>query len=145
MAIDVDGTGFITHNNFQNALQENPNLPDVTSLFVNLDVDHSGQIAYNECLAATLRFKEDVDELALVEAFHDIDVNGTGVISSSDLAGAISDINEDEAREMLYQALGHREDPDPKVEQHQFIALFRKQNHAQRHQKWIQSFVAPIL
>ena len=142
-AIDVDRTGFITHEEFLSACDKHPNL--LASLFETLDMTGDGKIAYNEFLAATLNFKDEVvvDENSLIEAFDFMDKSSNGVITAHGLAIAMS-ISQDAAREMLYEAVGHREDPDPQVTLHQFVSLIRqdKQNTSRRTSLiWMQNVV----
>ena len=101
---------------------------ELTSDFLDLDLDRSGTISFNEYVAAVLLTTDHIDDITLIKAFHQMDASGTGFISVSDLRDLMGDITEDEAREMLYEAIGHREMAEPILNQKQFMDAFRTKN-----------------
>lgn len=48
-------------------------------------MDGDQTIEYREFLASSIRFKEDIEDAALVEAFYSIDVDGSNTIEAADI------------------------------------------------------------
>jgi Ca2+-binding EF-hand superfamily protein len=127
--IDVDRNGYITHEEFFQALKVNSKVTDdLISDFLDLDLDRSGTISFNEFVAAVLLYTDRIDDNTLIKTFHHMDPSGTGFISVSDLCHVMEDVTADEAREMLYEAIGHREMAEPTLTQKQFMNAFRTKN-----------------
>lgn len=127
--IDVDRNGYITHEEFFQALKVNSKVTDdLISDFLDLDLDRSGTISFNEFVAAVLLYTDRIDDNTLIKTFHHMDPSGTGFISVSDLCHVMEDVTADEAREMLYEAIGHREMAEPILTQKQFMNAFRTKN-----------------
>lgn len=127
--IDTDRDGYITHEEFVQALNDNPKVTrSLTADFLDLDIDRSGTISFNEYVAGELLYAGSIDDVTLIKAFHHMDPSGTGYISVSDLCDVMEDVTADEAREMLYEAIGHREMAEPILTQKQFMNAFRTKN-----------------
>jgi Ca2+-binding EF-hand superfamily protein len=139
-AIDVDNTGFITHDEFINTLKSISKLPnDALMRFLEVDDDQTGKISFSEFLSAILRATGNIDESILIKAFHTMDPSGTGFINVSDLCDLWEDISVDESREMLYEIIGHREMSEPMLNQRQFIDAFSSKG--KKRKSWLSRFI----
>lgn len=85
---DTEDTGTLNLLELKNALHKvNPDMSDETieTIFKGIDQDHSGEIHYNEFLAALAESQGLVTQERLAEAFDRIDAEGKGYISHDDL------------------------------------------------------------
>lgn len=88
--LDSQGTGTITLVDLQNALGQmhsDKHMDDATieKLFQGIDVDRSGQVHYNEFLAAVAESQGLITMEHLAGAFDRLDSSGKGYISKDDL------------------------------------------------------------
>jgi Ca2+-binding EF-hand superfamily protein len=149
-AIDVDNTGFITHDEFTNALRSRFKLPsDILVRFLEVDSDQTGKISFSEFLscilcASTTNDKKDknhtIHESILIKAFQTMDPSGTGFIDVMDICDLWSDVTVEESREMLYDVIGHREMADPTLNLNQFLDAFRIKKEKKR-TNWLNRFL----
>ena len=104
--IDVDNSGTITFDEFQNAMSQYPEIPEpqVRRLFDSVDLTHNGQIDYNSFLAATLTAQQTIGEPTLRTAFSVLDRDCDGIITKDDLMATVGQAcSEAEIDEMLNQ------------------------------------------
>jgi len=90
--IDTDDSGTIDIGEFENAMKSVSTiaLDDVRRIFQSIDVNDSGEIDYTEFLAATVSSHTTcIGHKSLRAAFSMLDSDGDGLISRSDLNGAL--------------------------------------------------------
>jgi len=107
--LDKKSTGTIDLAELKQALQEMKfdDLSDdkIEKLFKGVDVDNSGEIHYNEFLAAVAESQGLITQERLAEAFDRIDSDGKGYISKQDLRNVLgSDCNDNLVNRMMDQA-----------------------------------------
>jgi Ca2+-binding EF-hand superfamily protein len=146
-AIDFDNTGFITHDEFANALRSRFNLPnDVLVRFLEVDTDQTGKISFSEfltyilCASGTHGINSTIQESILIKAFQTMDPSGTGFIDVTDICDLWNDVTVEESREMLYDVIGHREMADPTLNLNQFLDAFRV-SKGKRRTSWLNRFL----
>jgi len=85
--LDVAKNGFITLSELREVLH-NHNVSDieVESMFNEIDQDHSGTIDYSEFIAAAMQKRVYLDEERLHDAFHRLDVEGSGFLTQEGLS-----------------------------------------------------------
>ena len=84
--LDTSKNGFITLDQLKEILQHH-NVPpiEVEKMFNDIDQDHSGTIDYSEFIAAAMQKRVYLDEERLHDAFHRLDVEGTGFLTKEGL------------------------------------------------------------
>jgi Ca2+-binding EF-hand superfamily protein len=91
-AIDTDGSGAISRDEFASAMKGHPQLKEseVLHLFEQLDFSKQGEVSYNEFLAATLGMAAGpIDEDRVRVVFERLDTDGDGIVTRDDLLGAL--------------------------------------------------------
>lgn len=110
VALDAEGDGIITLVDLKTALQNmhsDKGFDEATieKLFIGIDQDNSGQIHYNEFLAAVIESQGLITMEHLAETFDRLDSNGKGYISKDDLKDLLgSDYNEETVDRMIEEA-----------------------------------------
>ena len=72
-------------------IQEGVEEAEVEAIFNGIDQDHSNAIDYSEFLAATMQKRTYMDEERLHDAFHALDLSGSGYITEKDLSALLGD------------------------------------------------------
>ena len=84
--LDVAKNGFITLDQLREVLQhQNVSDEEIEKMFNDIDQDHSGTIDYSEFIAAAMQKRVYLDEERLHDAFHKLDVDGTGFLTAEGL------------------------------------------------------------
>ncbi|CAM9170181.1 unnamed protein product, partial [Phaeothamnion confervicola] len=82
MRYDVEHTGTITVRDFKTVLlQEGFQELEIETVYQELDEDNDGEIQYTEFLAASLETMGQMEEERLLDAFDQMDAEGSGVIT----------------------------------------------------------------
>lgn len=108
--LDIKGTGTITLVDLKNALglmHSDKHMDDKTieKLFQGIDVDRSGQVHYNEFLAAVVESQGLITMEHLAGAFDRLDSTGKGYISKDDLRDILgADRDEELVNRMMDEA-----------------------------------------
>jgi len=126
-AYDTDRTGMISLSELREALADQHfSDAEMTRLFQDVDVDHSGRIHYTEFLAATLECKGYLEEERLAEAFDRLDSDDSGFITKANLKEILgADYDAAEVEEMISKAdFKHT----GKLDFEEFLALMRSQS-----------------
>jgi len=106
-AIDTDGSGAISREEFKHAMTAHPQFKDseVRRLFDQIDFSRKGELSYNEFLAATLDAASgppDEEKVRLV--FERLDIDGDGIVTRDDMLRALgAEANEEEIDTMFSQ------------------------------------------
>jgi len=122
--IDVDHNGYITKEEFAEALKEFYSTEQVNNLFNSLDVEADGIIHYTEFLASTLEVVEELGEQRLIQAFDTLDNDHSGFISKKNLKHVLGKKYSEEIAQKYF--LGADLDGDGLVSLEEFKSLFRK-------------------
>lgn len=104
--LDTSKNGFITLDQLKEILQHH-NVPpiEVEKMFNDIDQDHSGTIDYSEFIAAAMQKRVYLDEERLHDAFHRLDVEGTGFLTKEGLTKILgASFTADEVVEMVQEA-----------------------------------------
>ena len=103
---DTESDGFITFEEFRNALKE-CNLDDgmLSKVYNSMDVDKNGTVSYTEFLAAVLEARSNIDEERVADAFDRLDHSDTGYISKQDLASLLGrDKDSEDVQRLIREA-----------------------------------------
>ena len=127
-AIDEDGTGSITVEELQQALEKKGSMlpkEEVASLLNSIDIERTGTIEYHEFLGATISRAQLEKEEHLREAFAHFDVTKTGTISREDLRNALSqEKGLDVADEMIERLIADADlDGNGEIDYEEFCAM----------------------
>jgi len=99
--LDSDGNGVVTKEEFIAMFEANPppSIKDpsiwVHELFEQLDSDGSGEFEFTEFEAAVVRSYVGISEEAMQAAFHALDVDNSGTISTEELGRVVQGSNEE--------------------------------------------------
>lgn len=94
-AIDADGSGSISREEFSSALGAHPQLKEseVVRIFDQIDFSRQGEVSYNEFLAATLGAlsggTRGLDEESVRAVFERLDTDSDGVVTRDNLVRAL--------------------------------------------------------
>jgi Ca2+-binding EF-hand superfamily protein len=103
---DAESDGYITFEEFRNALKE-CNLDDGTlnKVYNSMDVNKNGTVSYTEFLAAVLEARSNIDEERVADAFDRLDSDDTGYISKQDLASLLGrDKDSEDVQRLIREA-----------------------------------------
>jgi len=117
-AIDTDGSGTISRDEFDAAMAAHPELNSAAlkSLFDTLDFAKKGELGYNEFLAATLGGSlpggslAGLDEPTVRNVFNMLDLNADGVVTRDDLLTCLGGMVTDEEIDAIFAQLGKKAD-----------------------------------
>lgn len=115
--MDVDKSGFVTQEEFTQALSSKMPESNIEALFLHMDLDKTAKINQEEFLGAALALRRSMNESRLLEAFHHMDVDHNGMIDKADLTDLLQ-ISDDKAKELLQEAT-QNDRSDPKRTSHQ--------------------------
>ena len=84
--LDSENNGYIRCDQLCEVLEQHgiPN-SDVQKIFNEIDQDHSGTIDYSEFIAAAIQKRVYLDEEHLHDAFHKLDIDGSGYLTQDGL------------------------------------------------------------
>jgi len=89
--MDTDDSGTISLREFKEAMVKQEDIPEyrIDAIFDAIDVTHSGEIEYNEFLAATLassqQFEKSLSGNSLHAVFNELDTDHDGYITKNDM------------------------------------------------------------
>ena len=114
-AIDTDGSGTISRDEFDAAMGAHPELNSQTlkSLFDTLDFAKKGELGYNEFLAATLggsQKLQNLDEDTVRNVFQMIDRDSDGIVTRDDLMQCLGANTSEEELDVMFAQLGKKAD-----------------------------------
>lgn len=123
-AMDIDGNGIITLEEFQHAFEKNGiHDTNLVKLFNSIDTNQTGSLSYSEFLAATMRRKMFLDEERLIEAFDRLDVDGNGYLEIDDFKRLMGEeFQQEEVEEMIRSA---DKNVDGKIDFDEFMQMMR--------------------
>lgn len=125
-SFDKENNGFITYAEFKKALSHiNLGEEDLERIFKSLDVNQTGDIMYNEFIAATLEAQHHIEETNLRDAFDRLDNDGTGFISKKNLCCVLGEHCTDDYVNNIIREVDV--DGDGEISFDEFIAAFRQQ------------------
>mmetsp|Transcript_1637 Transcript_1637/g.2346 ORF Transcript_1637/g.2346 Transcript_1637/m.2346 type:complete len:597 (+) Transcript_1637:176-1966(+) len=126
---DIRRDGIISFEEFKLAIEKMEySDEDLQEIFESIDVNNNGRIMYTEFLAATIEAHGHIEERRIAEAFDRIDCDDSGFISKANLKEIMGNqMSNKKIDEMMKTA---DTDGDNKISYPEFLALFRKQNHA---------------
>jgi calcium-dependent protein kinase len=105
--LDVDQSGFVTLREFAKVMQQAGMAKDeATSVFRQIDQDHSGSISYTEFLAATLPKRFWLSRERVHDAFSRLDVDNTAYITPGNLRQVMGDDWTPELAHQLFDEIG---------------------------------------
>ena len=90
-SMDTDDSGTISLSEFKEAMVKQEDIPEyrIDAIFDAIDVTHSGEIEYNEFLAATLassqQFEKSLSGNSLHAVFNELDTDHDGYITKNDM------------------------------------------------------------
>lgn len=123
-ALDRDGSGTITLEEFRNALEkkgQDVHQDELERLMKMADLNGDQTIDIHEFMAATLGAAEAIREEHLMLAFDQMDENGDGFLSREELTHALADCNIREVNSLLDQV---DEDGDGSINYMEFARMF---------------------
>jgi len=114
-AIDTDGSGTISRDEFDAAMGAHPELNSqaLKSLFDTLDFAKKGELGYNEFLAATLggsQKLQNLDEETVRNVFQMIDRDSDGIVTRDDLMQCLGANTTEEELDVMFAQLGKKAD-----------------------------------
>lgn len=110
--LDVAKNGFITLDQLRTVLEsQDVSDAEVEKMFNDIDQDHSGTIDYSEFIAAAMQKRIYLDEERLHDAFHRLDVEGTGFLTVEGLTKILGgSFSPEDVRMFFFKVLNNTED-----------------------------------
>ena len=125
-SFDTENNGYITHKEFKEQLSRfNFGEAELDKIFNSVDVGKTGDIRYNEFIAATLETQHQIEETKLRDAFDRLDTDGTGFISKKNLCCILGELCTDEYVNTIMNEVDAN--GDGLISFDEFIAAFRLQ------------------
>ena len=114
-AIDTDGSGSISREEFDEAMSSHPELNNAAlkDIFDQLDFAKKGEIGYNEFLAGTLggtQQLQTMDEQTVRKVFMMLDQDADGIVSRDDLLQCLGGMVTDDELDEMFKQLGKKAD-----------------------------------
>jgi len=127
-SFDIENNGFITNRQFKEQLSRfNFGEAELDKIFNNVDVNRTGDIMYNEFIAATLETQHRIEETKLIDAFDRLDTDNTGFISKKNICCVLGRHCSDEYVNNIINEVDAS--GDGLISFDEFIAAFRLQKN----------------
>jgi len=114
-ALDTDGSGTISREEFDAAMAAHPELNSAAlkTLFETLDFAKKGELGYNEFLAATLGGAQQLsslDEPTVRNVFQMLDRDSDGIVTRDDLLQCLGVTTSEEELDCMFEQMGKAHD-----------------------------------